>query len=119
MTVGLAILSGIRAEELDAPPRIEAALRRGVTAGGFSLHDLRIVKFEPQGVTGAAIVGESHLTIHTWPEEGRLFIDVASCSSETAVDLALAAIANAFDGAHFEKREVVNLSDAYPRGDPS
>ena len=110
MTVGLTILSGIRADALDAPERVEAALRRGVTAGGFSLHDLRMVKFEPHGVTGAAIVGESHLTIHTWPEEGRLFIDVASCSSEASVDLALDAITQAFDGARVDKREIVRLS---------
>lgn len=109
MTVGLAILSGIGADALDSTESVDAALRRGVTAGGFTLHDLRIVKFSPQGVTGAAIVGESHLTIHTWPEEGRLFIDVASCSSDASVDRAIEAIASAFDGARVEKRELVRV----------
>lgn len=112
MTVGLAVFSGVPAASLDSPAHVEEALRRGVEAGGFSLHDLRVVRFEPQGVTAAAIVGESHLTIHTWPEEGRLFVDVASCSSEQSVTDALAAMLRAFEGARVEEQQIVRLAGA-------
>ena len=27
-------------------------------------------KFVPQGVTGFALLADSHLSIHTWPEKG-------------------------------------------------
>jgi S-adenosylmethionine decarboxylase len=109
MTVGLALYSGIEHSKLDSCETMEEVLRLAVVAGGFSLHDLRMVKFEPQGVTGAAIVGESHLTVHTWPEEGRLFVDVASCSSLKSVEQALAAVERFFDGAKILSRQIVEL----------
>jgi S-adenosylmethionine decarboxylase len=43
-------------------------------------------------VTACAVVGESHLALHSWPEEGRLFVDVASCSTLESVRLAIDAV---------------------------
>ena len=109
MTVGLALYSGIEHNRLDSCETMEEVLRLAVVAGGFSLYELRMVKFEPQGVTGAAIVGESHLTVHTWPEEGRLFVDVASCSNLQSVEAALAAVERYFEGAQVLSRQIVEL----------
>ncbi len=36
-------------------------------------------KFAPQGVSGAVVIAESHLTIHTWPEDGYAAIDFFTC----------------------------------------
>ena len=36
-------------------------------------------KFNPWGVSGAVIIQESHLTIHTWPELGYAAVDVFTC----------------------------------------
>ena len=36
-------------------------------------------KFEPQGVTVICLLAESHISIHTWPEEGRAAVDVYTC----------------------------------------
>lgn len=110
MNVGLAILSGIAGADLDSVERVEAALRAAVERGRFSLYDLRMVRFEPHGVTGSAIVGESHLSVHTWPENGKLFVDVASCSDPASVDLAIDAVLDAFPGAKVEIRRVVPLA---------
>ena len=33
-------------------------------------------KFEPHGVTGYALLAESHMSIHTWPEDGILWPSV-------------------------------------------
>jgi S-adenosylmethionine decarboxylase len=110
MNVGLAILSGIAGADLDSVERVEAALRAAVKRGRFSLHDLRMVRFQPHGVTGSAIVGESHLSIHTWPENGKLFVDVASCSDPSSVDRAIDAVVDAFPGAPVETRRVVPLA---------
>ncbi len=102
--VGLAVLecdaapNGAPASErLDDEGAIDAALRAGVVAGGFTELHRATVRFSPHGVTGASIVGESHLAIHTWPEEGRAFVDVASCSSRDSVTRALQAIATALE----------------------
>ena len=36
-------------------------------------------KFVPQGVTGFALLAESHLSIHTWPEKGVAMCDIFTC----------------------------------------
>ena len=53
---------------------IEAAHRCGATIVGE-----QFVKFDPQGVTGVLVLSESHLSIHTYPEEGFAAIDCYTC----------------------------------------
>ncbi len=36
-------------------------------------------KFEPQGVTAIALLAESHLSIHTWPESYYSAVDIFTC----------------------------------------
>lgn len=36
--------------------------------------------FPGGGVTGAIILGESHLSVHTWPEHGYATVDVYVCN---------------------------------------
>jgi len=36
-------------------------------------------KFEPQGVTVICLLAESHISIHTWPEEGKAACDIYTC----------------------------------------
>lgn len=57
----------------------EAANRSGATIVGESF-----IRFNPQGVTGVLVLSESHLSIHTYPEEGFAAIDCYTCG--TAVD---------------------------------
>ena len=36
-------------------------------------------KFQPQGVTCVAMLAESHISIHTWPEKGMAVCDIFTC----------------------------------------
>ena len=36
--------------------------------------------FDPIGYTCIWLIGESHLAIHTFPEEGKTYIDLTSCN---------------------------------------
>jgi S-adenosylmethionine decarboxylase len=38
-------------------------------------------QFEPQGVTGVLVLSTSHLSIHTWPEEGYVSLDFYTCGN--------------------------------------
>ena len=38
-------------------------------------------KFQPQGVTCIAMLAESHISIHTWPEKGMAVCDIFTCVS--------------------------------------
>ena len=35
--------------------------------------------FEPHGVSGSVVIAESHLSIHTWPENGYVAVDIYTC----------------------------------------
>tara|TARA_A100001391_G_scaffold156852_1_gene115054 strand:+ start:688 stop:1032 length:345 start_codon:yes stop_codon:yes gene_type:complete len=38
--------------------------------------------FNPHGLTGVAVITESHISIHTWPEHRYVAIDVFSCDDK-------------------------------------
>jgi S-adenosylmethionine decarboxylase len=52
----------------------EAAIRSKATIVTSCFH-----RFNPWGVSGAVIIQESHLTIHTWPEYGYASVDLYTC----------------------------------------
>jgi len=49
---------------------------------GSTLVDVMFHKFSPQGVTGIALIMESHLSVHTWPENNYVAIDFFTCNLE-------------------------------------
>ncbi len=68
---------------LDDEPFIRSAMEQ---AAGKSLSTVLKVtshKFEPQGVTALALLAESHISIHTWPENRYAAVDIFTCG-ETA-----------------------------------
>ena len=38
-------------------------------------------QFEPSGITGYLLLAESHLSVHTWPEEKLAAIDIFTCGT--------------------------------------
>ena len=90
--VVLAIFEGCPSAWLNDGEALRAALGQAITAGGFTPYQVIVQPFVPVGVTACAVVGESHLTLHSWPEEGRLFVDIASCSTLESARLAVAAL---------------------------
>jgi S-adenosylmethionine decarboxylase proenzyme len=57
-------------EILDDQVHIEAAIREAVDHANATLLELVTRRFAPQGVTALALLAESHISIHTWPELG-------------------------------------------------
>ena len=45
-------------------------------------------KFEPQGVTAIALLAESHISIHTWPESNYSAVDIFTCGKNMLPELA-------------------------------
>lgn len=88
----LAVFDGCPATYLNDPEALRKALDLAVEKGSFTGLGTLVVPFSPQGVTACAVVGESHIALHTWPEEGRLFVDIASCSTRESTERALDAI---------------------------
>ena len=58
------------AKRLNDIEHIEATLRRCVEAARATLLHMHLHHFQPSGVSGVAVLAESHISIHTWPEIG-------------------------------------------------
>jgi len=70
------------AEGLDDQDRIEQAMRDAVEAAGATLLHIHLHTFTPNGgISGVAVLAESHISVHTWPERGYAAFDVFMCGS--------------------------------------
>jgi S-adenosylmethionine decarboxylase len=73
------IIEVVDGEGLDDEGRIQQAFRDCVAACGATLLHIHTHKFSPQGVSGVAVLAESHISVHTWPEIGYGAFDVFMC----------------------------------------
>jgi S-adenosylmethionine decarboxylase len=78
---------------------LRAACRAAVDAAGLNAVAERFHAFPPPGgVTGVLLLAESHLAVHTWPEIGRVTIDVFVCNVQADNGLRAAAVLDAMVG---------------------
>jgi len=59
---------------------VDACQRHGLSVVGRLFHTFRDSNGQPAGVTGAVVLAESHLTVHTWPEIASLTLDIYVCN---------------------------------------
>lgn len=72
---------------------IERCLTAAAAAAGATLLEVRLHKFGAGfGVTGVALLAESHISIHTWPEYGTACVDIFMCGRTNDLNAALAVI---------------------------
>ncbi len=81
-------LWGCSPELLNDRPFLERVVREAVAATGATLISLHGHEFSPYGITIVALLKESHLSVHTWPEKGYVAVDVFTCG-ETVPERAL------------------------------
>jgi S-adenosylmethionine decarboxylase len=68
---------------LDNEDFIKEALTKAADAAGAILLGIVSHKFEPQGVTAIALLSESHISIHSYPEYGYAAVDAFTCGEHT------------------------------------
>ena len=77
---------------------IEEAMREAVRAAGATLLHLYLHVFTPGGgISGVAILAESHISVHTWPERGYAAFDIFLCGAATDPRAALKVLKQAFE----------------------
>ena len=68
------------ATRLDDLKHIKETLKRCVEVAGATLLHIHLHHFTPNGgVSGVAVLAESHISIHSWPEAGYAALDVFMC----------------------------------------
>jgi S-adenosylmethionine decarboxylase len=79
--------------KLDDVAHIRRALRRAVADSGVRLIRLQLHHFGARrGVTGVALLAESHISIHTWPERRYAALDIFMCGRASDPQKALDAL---------------------------
>ena len=76
---------------------VREALAEAARVSNATLLDISTHKFEPQGVTGFALLAESHISIHTWPEHEYAAVDVFTCGDTTDPELACTYLMSQFE----------------------
>lgn len=90
------IIDLLGADHLDDLAHIETTLIACVEAAGATLLHLHLHHFEPNGgVSGVAVLAESHISIHTWPENSYAALDVFMCG-DAQPELCLDVLRTAF-----------------------
>jgi S-adenosylmethionine decarboxylase proenzyme len=75
----LAEFTGCDPRTLASLELVTSAMLQAAEASGASIVTHSFHHFSPHGVSGAVIIAESHLAIHTWPEHGFAAVDFFSC----------------------------------------
>ena len=89
-------LRGCPSELLDDSEFVVLALQVSAVHAKSKLIDINFHKFEPQGVTGLALLADSHISIHTWPEKGLAMCDIFTCGVDSTPELAVEYLSKQF-----------------------
>jgi len=76
-------LKGCDIDRMEDKEFMRMLLFRAAKECNSTLLNLSVHKFEPQGLTGIAMLAESHLSVHTWPEKGMAVCDAFTCGDHT------------------------------------
>jgi S-adenosylmethionine decarboxylase len=94
------------ADGLDDIDLIEVTLRRCVEAAQATLLHIHLHHFQPNGVSGVAVLAESHISIHTWPDLGYAALDVFMCG-KASPDACVPVLREAFNAERVEVNEIL------------
>ena len=72
-------LKGCPFELLNSKQFIRMLLYKATKEWQSTLLNLSVHEFDPQGVTGIAMLAESHISVHTWPEKNMAVCDIFTC----------------------------------------
>lgn len=94
----LADFEGVAPMLLSDAAAIEDVLRQAALAAGARILHGHFHTFGAGGgVTGVLLLAESHISIHTWPEDGFAALDIFMCGAARPA-LALARVKTVFKG---------------------
>ena len=75
-------------EKLNDESFLRCTLNRAAKLAKATVLNLISNKFEPQGVTAIALLAESHISIHTWPESNYSAADIFTCGQNMLPEIA-------------------------------
>ena len=89
----IAELTGCNEAILEFVEDIRPILISSADIAQLTIHTEQCKQFSPVGVTGFLLLSESHISIHTWPENGYAAVDAYTCGDGNKAILAINFIA--------------------------
>ncbi len=131
MHIGLSVLIdlfGVTSTEQHRADWWEQILEQAVEIGGLTKiavashqFDARIVpdskngdevcRVDHGGATAFVLLSESHISVHTWPELGRVLVDILTCGTTMKVNDVVEFIKRVVPHSHVVVSEIVRGSD--------
>jgi S-adenosylmethionine decarboxylase proenzyme len=75
-------LQGVDADFLNSEERLSKAMVDVVKESGLTLLSYHCHALTPTGVSCVGVLLESHISLHTWPEDGVITLDLFTCGSK-------------------------------------
>lgn len=85
---------------------IEKTVRHCVEASRATLLHIHLHHFEPDGISGVAVLAESHISVHTWPESRFAAFDVFMCG-DTNPEVCIDIMREAFEAERVDVKEIL------------
>tara|TARA_B100000965_G_scaffold332206_1_gene296637 strand:+ start:8305 stop:8637 length:333 start_codon:yes stop_codon:yes gene_type:complete len=102
-------LRGCDADLLNDSYHIRTGLVAAAREAGSKIIDVSTHCFEPQGVTSIALLADSHLSIHTWPEKKIAVCDIFTCGDDTTPRKGVEYLKRWFKSEGFDYQEITRL----------
>lgn len=81
-------------------------MTRAVAAMRATLLSLNVHRFQPCGVAALALLSESHLAVHTWPEHSYVAIDAFTCGADVDPEAGVAVLLEFFSPRETSTRRI-------------
>ena len=94
-------------DTLDDVRSVQLSLQKAIKQTQLTTLHSYFHRFRPCGVTGVILLRESHLSIHTWPEDGYAAIDLFTCGSRADALRACRSLIKSLKPRKVKRREIV------------
>ena len=75
-------MKNLEADFLNSESRLARAMQDSVIAGGLTMLSYHCHSLHPAGVSCVGVLLESHISFHTWPDEGVITLDMFTTSEK-------------------------------------
>jgi S-adenosylmethionine decarboxylase len=93
-------------EILNDPEKITKIMCDAANDAGATVVKSIFHEFDPPGITAVAILSESHISVHTWPIEGYVAVDVFTCGTVADPQLAIKSLLKGFEPKEHTSEEI-------------
>ncbi len=109
MVVGVHIIAdlyGVDAGLISSADSISPIMENAIKEGNLTKISSQYYQFRPMGASGIALLAESHLSFHTWPEYGLVTLDIYTCGDRSNADKAFNYLLNVLKPTSIEYKKL-------------